>query len=71
MAWNRKDKKPLQAEDRREVSTDVFDKCQGCGDILYRERLAHNLNVCPNCGYHLLIGARTYVRILLDEDYFT
>ena len=71
MAWFRKDKKPLKAEDRREVSTDVFDKCQGCGDILYRERLANNLNVCPHCGYHLRIGARTYVRILLDEDSFT
>ena len=71
MAWFRKDKKPLKAEDRREVATEVFDKCQGCGDILYRERLAQNLNVCPNCGYHLRIGARAYVGILLDEGSFT
>ena len=71
MAWFRKDKKPLKAEDRREVATEVFDKCQGCGDILYRERLAQNLNVCPNCGYHLRIGAQAYVGILLDEGSFT
>ena len=33
MAWFRKDKKPLKAEDRRDVPTDVFDKCKGCGEI--------------------------------------
>ena len=71
MAWFRKDKKPLKAQDRREVPTDVFDKCQGCGDILYRERLAENLNVCPNCGHHLRIDAHTYVSILLDTGSFT
>ncbi len=71
MAWFRKDKKPLKAQDRREVPTDVFDKCQGCGDILYRERLAENLNVCPNCGHHLRIDAHAYVSILMDTGSFT
>ena len=71
MAWFRKDKKPLKAEDRRDVPTDVFDKCKGCGEILYRERLAKNLNVCPNCGYHLRVGAHAYVSILLDTGSFT
>jgi len=70
MAWFRKDKKPLKAEDRRDVPTDVFDKCKGCGEILYRERLAQNLNVCPNCGYHLRVSAHAYVSILLDSGSF-
>jgi acetyl-CoA carboxylase carboxyl transferase subunit beta len=70
MAWFRKDKKPLKAEDRRDVPTDVFEKCKGCGEILYRERLAQNLNVCPTCGYHLRIGAEAYVSLLLDAGTF-
>ncbi len=70
MAWFRKDKKPLKAEDRRDVPTDVFDKCRGCGEILYRERLAQNLNVCPTCGYHLRIGAHAYISILMDAGSF-
>ena len=70
MAWFRKDKKPLKAEDRRDVPTDVFDKCKGCGEILYRERLAQNLNVCPTCGYHLRVSAEEYVEILIDSDTF-
>jgi len=70
MAWFRKDKKPLKAQDRRDVPTDVFDKCNGCGEILYRERLAQNLDVCPNCGYHLRISADAYLGILLDDGSF-
>lgn len=70
MAWFRKDKKPLKAQDRRDVPTDVFDKCEGCGEILYRERLAQNLNVCPTCGYHLQVSADAYVSILIDSGTF-
>jgi acetyl-CoA carboxylase carboxyl transferase subunit beta len=70
MAWFRKDKKPLTAQDRRDVPTDVFDKCAGCGEILYRERLAQNLNVCPNCGHHVRISADAYVSIFLDAGTF-
>ncbi len=70
MAWFRKDKKPLKAQDRRDVPTDVFDKCKGCGEILYRERLAQNLNVCPNCGYHLRVSAHAYISVLLDAGTF-
>jgi acetyl-CoA carboxylase carboxyl transferase subunit beta len=68
--WFRKNKKPLSAEDRRDVPGDVFDKCAGCGEILYRERLAQNLNVCPNCGHHLRIAAEDYVELLVDSETF-
>ncbi|HET9949880.1 MAG TPA: acetyl-CoA carboxylase, carboxyltransferase subunit beta [Longimicrobiales bacterium] len=70
MAWFRKDKKPLTARDRRDLPTDVFEKCPGCGEILYRERLAQNLNVCPNCAHHLRISADAYLSILIDSDTF-
>ncbi|MBT3325233.1 MAG: acetyl-CoA carboxylase carboxyltransferase subunit beta [Gemmatimonadales bacterium] len=71
MAWFRKDKKPLKAQDKRDLPSDVFDKCQACGEILYRERLAQNLNVCPTCGHHLRIGAEAYLSILIDSGTFT
>lgn len=70
MAWFRKDKKPLKAEDKRDVPADVFDKCEGCGEILYREKLAQNLNVCPHCGFHFRITADQYRALLLDEGSF-
>jgi acetyl-CoA carboxylase carboxyl transferase subunit beta len=70
MAWFRKDKKPLQAQDKRDLPADVFEKCQGCGEILYRERIAQNLNVCPTCGHHLRISADAYLSILIDGGTF-
>lgn len=70
MAWFRKDKKPLKAQDRRDLPSDVFDKCPGCSEILYRERLAQNLNVCPTCDHHLKIAAEAYLSILVDSDTF-
>ncbi|HET9439125.1 MAG TPA: acetyl-CoA carboxylase, carboxyltransferase subunit beta [Longimicrobiales bacterium] len=68
MTWFRKPKKKLTGEDRRELPTDVFEKCPSCGEILYRARLEQNLFVCPECGHHNRIGAEDYVRLLLDDD---
>jgi len=70
MAWFRKDKKPLKAGERRDVPGDVFDKCEGCGEILYHERLAENLDVCPHCGFHRRISADRYLELLLDPGTF-
>jgi acetyl-CoA carboxylase carboxyl transferase subunit beta len=70
MAWFRKQKKPLKASDRRDLPGDVFEKCQGCGDIVYRETLTQNLHVCPSCGFHFRISAGAYLRLLTDEESF-
>lgn len=70
MAWFRKDKKPLKAQNKRDVPADIFEKCSACGEILYRERLAKNFNVCDSCGHHLKISAEGYMSILLDAGSF-
>ncbi|MDT8369596.1 MAG: acetyl-CoA carboxylase, carboxyltransferase subunit beta [Longimicrobiales bacterium] len=70
MAWFRKDKKPLRAEDKRDVPSDVFDKCEGCGEILYTESVAQNANVCPDCGFHFMLPVERYLELLLDEGSF-
>jgi len=70
MAWFRKDKKPLKKEDRRDVPSDVFDKCDGCGEILYVESVAQNANVCPDCGFHFKLPVEDYIELLLDDGTF-
>jgi acetyl-CoA carboxylase carboxyl transferase subunit beta len=70
LTWFRKPKRKLTSQDRRDLPTDVFEKCPSCGEILYRARLEQNLFVCPVCGHHNRITAEDYVRLLLDEgDY--
>jgi len=69
-AWFRREKAPLKSDDRRDVPADVFDKCAGCGEILYTERLSQNLGVCPHCGHHTRITADRYLEVLLDDGTF-
>jgi len=70
LTWFRKPKRKLTAQDRRELPTDVFEKCPNCSAILYRARLEQNYFVCPECGHHNRIGAEDYIRLLLDDgDY--
>ena len=71
MAWFRKEKKPLRSAERRDVPTDVFVKCLGCGEAIYREKLAQNLEVCPDCGFHFRIDAEAYVELLIDDGSFS
>ncbi|MGI9626832.1 MAG: acetyl-CoA carboxylase, carboxyltransferase subunit beta [Longimicrobiales bacterium] len=70
MAWFQKKKKPLTSGDRRDLPSDVFDKCDGCGEIVYREKLTQNLHVCPECGNHFRISATRYIEILIDDGSF-
>jgi acetyl-CoA carboxylase carboxyl transferase subunit beta len=67
MSWFRKPDKKLSATERRDLPTDVFEKCPKCGEILYRARLEQNSFVCPACRYHNRIGAEDYIRLLLDD----
>jgi acetyl-CoA carboxylase carboxyl transferase subunit beta len=69
MSWFKKPKQKLSATERRDLPSDVFDKCSSCGEILYRARLEQNASVCPECGYHNRIGVEDYIRLLLDGEY--
>ncbi|UCC73126.1 MAG: acetyl-CoA carboxylase carboxyltransferase subunit beta [Gemmatimonadota bacterium] len=66
MAWFRKEKKRLVGQ-KREVPPDVWKKCDGCGEIIYREKLNENKGVCIRCGYHFRIGPDEYAQLLLDN----
>ena len=70
MSWFKKEKQKLKATDRRDLPSDVFDKCPECGEILYRERVVQNRNVCPNCAHHFRIGAEEYIALLMDDGSF-
>ncbi|HEX8276601.1 MAG TPA: acetyl-CoA carboxylase, carboxyltransferase subunit beta [Longimicrobiaceae bacterium] len=70
MAWFRKPKTPLQAADRRDLPANVWEKCPNCGEILYREKLKENWNVCPQCAHHLRLSANGYVALFADDGSF-
>jgi acetyl-CoA carboxylase carboxyl transferase subunit beta len=50
------------------VPEGVWEKCGGCGTVLYRPELERNLMVCPKCGHHHTIEARARLDAFLDPN---
>jgi acetyl-CoA carboxylase carboxyl transferase subunit beta len=72
MSWFKKTNLGIKTGRQRERETPdgLWRKCDGCGEILYAKDLERNLLVCSKCGHHFRIGARDYLRLLVDPDSF-
>jgi len=72
MSWFTKKQALVSSpEGERTVKTEgLWQKCDGCSQIIWRKTLEDNLNVCDKCGYHFRIGARERIRLLTDEGSF-
>jgi len=49
------------------VPEGLWEKCEGCGAVLYRPELERNLEVCPKCGHHHAIDARKRLAAFFDQ----
>jgi acetyl-CoA carboxylase carboxyl transferase subunit beta len=67
MEWFRKAKSGIGTLIKKDTPVDLWVKCEGCKEVLYRKELAQNLHVCEHCNYHFRIGAGDYVKILVDD----
>jgi acetyl-CoA carboxylase carboxyl transferase subunit beta len=56
-----------RAARKRSVPEGLWEKCDGCGAVLYRQELEENLEVCPKCAFHMPIRARARLRAFLDD----
>ncbi len=54
--------------ERRSVPEGLWVKCPSCETVLYSTDLRENVNVCPKCGHHHRIGARTRLNAFLDAE---
>jgi acetyl-CoA carboxylase carboxyl transferase subunit beta len=72
MAWFTREKTSLKTEEgERKVRTEgLWLKCEHCGEIIWRKALEDNLQVCPKCGHHDRINARTRLTMLFDDGLF-
>ena len=72
MSWFRRDKGDEQKLPRvengeRRVRTEgLWQKCDGCRQIIWKKDLEANWNVCPKCARHFRIDAATRLKLLLD-----
>lgn len=52
------------------VPEGLWIRCTKCTQMIYRGILEEELNVCPECGYHNRVDARTRIRQLNDAGTF-
>ena len=55
-----------RAARKRSVPEGLWEKCDGCGAVLYRQELEEHLEVCPKCAFHMPIRARARLKAFLD-----
>ena len=70
MNWLQKLMSPrekAQTTTKGKVPEGLWEKCEGCGAVLYRPELERNLMVCPKCSHHHPMRARARLAAFLDE----
>jgi acetyl-CoA carboxylase carboxyl transferase subunit beta len=77
MSWFKRDKgdddklPKLNDKDRKVRTEGLWQKCEGCRQIIWKKDLESNWSVCPKCGAHSRIDAVTRLKLLLDEGDYT
>ncbi|MBI4877009.1 MAG: acetyl-CoA carboxylase carboxyltransferase subunit beta [Acidobacteria bacterium] len=72
MAWFTRKKPSVETPEagERHVRTEgLWQKCDGCGQIIWRKALEENLKVCPKCGYHFKIDVVERLKLLYDSEW--
>ncbi|HED13059.1 MAG TPA: acetyl-CoA carboxylase carboxyltransferase subunit beta [Gammaproteobacteria bacterium] len=59
--------KANQRGSKRGVPEGLWEKCKACRAMLYQAELERNLYVCPKCGYHMRLSARSRLDAFFDE----
>src|ERR1700761_7752764 len=75
MAWFTRQKPSLEggppSDEEKSVRTEgLWQKCEACGQIIWRKAVEDNLNVCPKCGHHFRISAAERLQQLFDEGQY-
>jgi acetyl-CoA carboxylase carboxyl transferase subunit beta len=69
LAWFKRESSEIQANEEKRVRTEgLWEKCEGCRQIIWKKELEENLNVCTKCNYHFRIDSAQRLMLLLDED---
>lgn len=52
---------------KKQTEESLWEKCNGCGHLLFHKDLKDNLYVCKHCDYHFKISLKDRLDIILDE----
>jgi acetyl-CoA carboxylase carboxyl transferase subunit beta len=60
----------IRPKSKSNVPEGLWTKCPSCGEVITRNELMQNLEVCPKCQHHMTLGARERIKSLVDLDSF-
>lgn len=60
----------VQTKDKPTLPEEVCTACPGCKAMLFIHDLEEEMGVCPKCGYHFRLGARSRIALIADEGSF-
>ncbi len=70
MTWFKRQDNAIVSDEARTVRTEgLWVKCPQCGKAIFRAELESTQQVCPHCGYHFKMDARTRIQNLLEPGY--
>ncbi len=55
----------------KDIPDNFWDKCPGCGKMLYHSEVQNNHMVCPSCQYHFKLTPQERLEMLFDNGHFT
>ena len=70
MAWFKKEPLVSGKESKVRMPEGLWIKCDHCKEIIYKQELERNANVCPRCQHHFRINARARLDLLVDPGSF-
>lgn len=56
---------------RTDVPDDFWDRCLGCGAMLFHEEIEKSHHVCPQCGYHFRLPVIKRLEMIFDDGKYT
>lgn len=63
----RENKSVANKKSRIDIPIGKWVKCEKCKEIIYKETLRENLNICPNCGHYFRMHIGKRLELIIDE----
>ncbi len=71
MSWFKRQENEIETNSsEKSVRTEgLWQKCEACGQFVFKADVEANLQLCPKCGHHFRLNARSRVESLLEPGY--